>query len=406
MALTNSSAIYGTVARTLHWATSLLILVLLVLGVYMHDLPHSTDGEATTKVWFFSLHKTLGMIAFALALIRLLWSLSNTKPHPLAGAKPLQVYAAETVHWMLYAGILITPLAGYLHHLSTAGSAPIWLPVPQSLGFIPQTIELAELSGTLHFFSAGLMTISIVAHILGAVYHAVVIKDDTLNRMLPFAKLNGDQIAQPASETKPALTALGIFGVALLISGTFLKGDATQNVLPAMMSSDAPSSWNVDYADSSLEIQILQMGDVVAGSFGSWKGFIEFDPNDLETSKITAIIELGSLDLGMVTQQALSNEFLDITNYATAIWTSDSFTETDKGQYRADGILVLNGIEVPVALDFSLSFSDDMTKAFAEGIADVNRNDFKLGAEAYPTEASLGFIVRVKTVIKAVREQP
>lgn len=43
--LRNTSESYGLIAQALHWATAALILVLLPLGLYMHELPESSAAD-------------------------------------------------------------------------------------------------------------------------------------------------------------------------------------------------------------------------------------------------------------------------------------------------------------------------------------------------------------------------
>lgn len=79
MSLTNTAQRYGGVTKSFHWLTALMILTLIGLGLYA-DLPTATDAELAHKAWTFSLHKTLGVATFFVALARILWALSQLKP--------------------------------------------------------------------------------------------------------------------------------------------------------------------------------------------------------------------------------------------------------------------------------------------------------------------------------------
>ncbi len=81
MALTNTSIRYGGVTKFFHWLTALLILTLIALGLYASDLPHDTQDALTRKAWLFSLHKTLGVTVFFVALARI----SGPLPNPNRG---------------------------------------------------------------------------------------------------------------------------------------------------------------------------------------------------------------------------------------------------------------------------------------------------------------------------------
>jgi len=364
----------------------------------MHELPQGSDAEVAHKLWLYSLHKTAGVLAFVLALIRLAWALSNPKPHPLVSGKPMEIMVAETVHWMLYLGILLTPLAGYLHHLGSAGGADVWLPIPHNLPFVPQSLSFSQLSGMLHYLSALLMGVSILLHIAGALYHAVFLKDDTLTRMIPLLKLRGSEVGADGPKTMPFVAAIAIYGLVLGLGAMMMSAGPDAET-------DKPSepltaqNWDVDYDDSLLEIQTVQMGDLVVGVFEDWTTSIAFFPDNLDASKITTEIDLSSLDLGMATPQALGDDFLNTETSKTATWISTQISEIGPSRYRANGALVLNGLEVPVPMDFTLTIDDD--DAIAEGIAEVDRNSFGIGKVAYPTEDSLGFLVRIRIVIEA-----
>ena len=154
--LRNTSESYGLVAQVLHWATAALILVLLPLGLFMHELPESSAADVAYKAWFYSLHKTLGVTVFAVAVVRVIWAAIQPHPKLLNAERKLESLAAQTIHWMLYGAIICMPLTGWLHHSASVGFAPIWWPLPQDLPLVPKDPQLATFFGIAHF-STGIL---------------------------------------------------------------------------------------------------------------------------------------------------------------------------------------------------------------------------------------------------------
>ena len=79
----NTATSYGRVSRTLHWLTALLIFAAFPLGVVANRLPYDTSEALAFKAQLFSVHKTLGVAMFAVAMVRILWAcLLYTSPSP------------------------------------------------------------------------------------------------------------------------------------------------------------------------------------------------------------------------------------------------------------------------------------------------------------------------------------
>ena len=162
MAIHNTPSTYGSVAKMFHWLTALLILALIPVGIIASDLGHaiqSSGGAAdqamiSRATFLFSLHKTLGVAVFFVALARIVWAIGQTKPGLLNGDHTLEAWAAETVHWLLYGSLVAVPLSGWIHHAATTGFAPIWWPLGQSLPFIPKSEAIAQTAGTFALSSA------------------------------------------------------------------------------------------------------------------------------------------------------------------------------------------------------------------------------------------------------------
>lgn len=187
--LRNTSSGYGRVAIAFHWTMALLIVFMLALGIYMHELPQ-TD-PATFRL--YQLHKSFGFVVLALAVLRLLWRLTNPSPKLPAGMHPLEKLAAHLGHVGLYALILAIPVTGWFMVSASPWGIPTvlfntvpvpHLPVPEALGSKEQAEGVFK---TLHEYGAFLLIALIVVHIAAALKHHFIARDDTLKRMVSTA---------------------------------------------------------------------------------------------------------------------------------------------------------------------------------------------------------------------------
>ena len=152
MPLANSTRSYGGVAKTLHWLTALLIFAALPLGLVANGLADdirnpdiaSTEQDFARAAMLFSLHKTIGVTVFFVALIRITWAFVQPRPGLLNAENRMEALAAETVHWMLYGALVLVPLTGWIHHAATTGFAPIRWPFGQSLPFVAKDEAIAQ----------------------------------------------------------------------------------------------------------------------------------------------------------------------------------------------------------------------------------------------------------------------
>lgn len=399
--LRNTHQTYGSVAQWLHWLTVLLIFILFPLGVFMHELPAANAEEATYKFWFYSLHKTIGISLFFIALVRVIWALVQPHPRPLNPERGLETFAAQTVHWILYGSIIAVPLAGWLHHSALEGFAPIWWPFFQDLPLVPKDPKLAEVFGTAHFTFAALLALAIVLHIGGALKHLVIDRDHTLRRMLPGARIPDlPELGKGGHRFMPAVLAGLAFTVAIATIG-YLQTPA-QTEAQIEVGTDAGLSgvnWRVDHENSQLDIEVVQSGNPVAGSFGRWTADIRFDPQDLENAEVTAEIDVASLTLGGISQQALSADFLNAAAFPTAKFVSEDFSSTGPDEFLARGELILLGQSHPLDLPFSLDIQNG--RAVVKGAANIRRLDYGIGAKGFPGDNMVGLEIVVRLSLEA-----
>lgn len=420
----NSSLYYGSVAKTFHWLTALLMLAVFPLGYFANDLAHQITGPEfngdqaviSRAVLLFSLHKTLGLALFATALLRILWALRQPKPAPLHPDRKAEVLAAEVVHWLLYGSLVLTPLSGWIHHAATTGYAPIWWPFGQDLLFVPKSQAVADVFGGLHWLFVWTLAAALGLHIAGALKHQVIDKDATLARMLPGKAPTVDAATIGADHSKaPAFVALAIWVLVLAGGGAFgvyskaphgaavAAGSAPANTAPAPTApagSATTGNWSVQ--DGTLAISITQMGSAVSGEFGQWQADIRFDDPAAPgpAGRVEVEIAIASLSLGTVTDQAMGPDYFDSATYPTAVFAAD-IEKLSEG-YVANGTLRIRDQEVPLSLPFTLELSGNT--AVMSGTAEVNRLDFNIG-QGVQDEGSLAYAVQISVDLTATRSE-
>ncbi len=411
MSLTNSRTAYGSVTKTFHWLIALFIIANLPLGIIASEMAHAIEDPAiqtddayiSNTALLFSLHKTMGIAIFFTALFRIVWAISQPKPALLNGDKPLEAYAAETVHWLLYGALVIVPLSGWIHHAAVSGYAPIWWPLGQNLPFVPKDAGIADMFATLHHMSKDVLIVTLLLHIAGALKHHVIDKDATLRRMLP-GKISAEPTKTQPRHALPFAAAMLIWALvlgggtvqALSVADPVAETAPVQETAAAPEATDAPAapnSWTV--TDGALGITIRQMGSDTAGTFSDWSADIIYDP-ETGTGSVDVTVTIASLTLGSVTEQAMGAEYFDRATHPQATFSAE-ITQAEDG-HLATGTLTIKGNSTPVDLPFTLSIEGDTARA--QGSLSVDRRTFGIGAEG---EDNVGASVDISFDLTATR---
>jgi cytochrome b561 len=177
MRLRNTPRSYGLVAILLHWLVALTIIGLFVLGLWMVELDYYDAWYRRAP----ALHKAVGILLFLLVLLRIGWHWLGPKPEPL-GKNP-GVAIARRVHHILLILPLFVMFSGYL--ISTADGSSVDVFSLFSVPAIIQGIEGQEdIAGEVHLVLAILLIGIAALHMLAALKHHFVDRDETLRRML------------------------------------------------------------------------------------------------------------------------------------------------------------------------------------------------------------------------------
>ncbi|MGH1577229.1 cytochrome b/b6 domain-containing protein [Planktotalea sp.] len=396
MPAANTATSYGSVTKTFHWLTVLLIFTAIPLGIIANKMAYDTSEALAMKAFLFSMHKTVGVTAFFVALARIAWALKQPKPAGLHPERRAESFLAELVHWLLYGSLVLVPLTGWIHHASTSGFAPIWWPLGQNLPLVPKSEPLAALTAGLHIVFERVLIVSIILHIAGALKHHVIDKDDTLRRMLPGHVSAGTP--DNANKFAPMSAAIGVWIAAIGIGSALGVYHAHDTTSPRASLEEVQSDWQVQ--SGTLSLSTVQFGGEVNGSFEDWTAEIAFAPKDGPGShgSVRVVVSIGSLTLGSVTEQALGPDFFDVSTHPTAIFQADLMYQADG--YTAEGTLNIRGVEVPVVMPFELTLEGEV--ADMTGRLLLDRRAFKIG-DNMPDESSLSFAVNVDVALTAQR---
>jgi cytochrome b561 len=180
---------YGNVAITLHWLIALGIIANILLGLYFADLPRSDPN----KFLLTQTHKSIGLTVLVLSLARVAWRLVNPVPPLPASMNGFLRFMARTTQFLLYVLIIAIPLSGWLYVSASPLGLPTmffgqfaWPNIP-FLADLPraQKMPLGHEFHAIHVYLAWSAIVLVPIHILGALYHQFVRRDDVLARMLP-----------------------------------------------------------------------------------------------------------------------------------------------------------------------------------------------------------------------------
>jgi polyisoprenoid-binding protein YceI len=275
-----------------------------------------------------------------MVFLRIFWRLINPMPTAAKHTPLWQKSAAKIAHYALYVLMIIMPLSGWL--MSSAAGFPVSV---FGLFTLPDLIApnngVRMLMEQVHTLIAYAIIALVSIHILAALKHHFIDKDNTLRRILP---------------------VLVLFSPALLHAET------------------QPQNWYIQPAESSITFTATQNNAPIKGRFANYGFSIYFSPENLENSSVNGEIDIGSLmmDYPDAVKTALSTAWLDAGQFKIAKFKTTSISHLAKNNYAAEGELTMLSKTIPIILHFTL---EEYTPKLArvKGEASLSRSAFGIG---------------------------
>ena len=167
--MSKSAPGYNRISQVTHWASALLILGMLGIGLAMTRI-----GEGEVQEVLYNAHVGAGLVTLALTAVRLVALVVHRWPSPPPGLSPANERAFIGTHVLLYA-LLVVLLASGMGTLALSGLSL----VPGSI--VPADIENVPPRMAHHVLSKVFIALLLV-HVTGVVRYQLG-KGDTLGRM-------------------------------------------------------------------------------------------------------------------------------------------------------------------------------------------------------------------------------
>jgi cytochrome b561 len=164
---------YSKRTALMHWIIFLLVVAAFYLG---HQLDESTD--AARKLSMYPLHFLIGDLALLLVLVRIYFRKKDGEPAP-ANANPLLNKLATATHGLLNIAVIAVVVTG-IATVATSGVINALKANDPSL--IPDFHTVA--AKEFHELFIGVLFLLVVFHVLAALYHQFIVKDNLLRRIM------------------------------------------------------------------------------------------------------------------------------------------------------------------------------------------------------------------------------
>jgi cytochrome b561 len=185
MAFLNTKDGYGSLTKFCHWFVLALFTFQFAAANIMLRMDENETALGLSQGTYYNWHKSIGLVALAVALLRLLARRGGRLPD---WAPTLSIRERHFIHraeQVLYAAMFVMPVSGYLYVMAGGYGVKlfgIWdLPNPIGGGWD----TLATAAKWTHIGASYALLLTLAGHVGLVLRHQLLLKDGLLHRMLP-----------------------------------------------------------------------------------------------------------------------------------------------------------------------------------------------------------------------------
>jgi cytochrome b561 len=175
---------YGATAKWLHWLIAFIVIIMLIFGPGLEDLPLDEREQ------MIMVHSGLGTLVLILMLIRWPWRLTHEVPGPTDAMGDWQIKLSKIMHWSLYVLLVLQPILGIFQAMFITDYEVLAFGQIAYSSLAADNEQMARIFHIAHGLNAKLLTVLVLGHFAAALYHHFWQKDNVLRRMLPWTKVD------------------------------------------------------------------------------------------------------------------------------------------------------------------------------------------------------------------------
>jgi polyisoprenoid-binding protein YceI len=164
------------------------------------------------------------------------------------------------------------------------------------------------------------------------------------------------------------------------------------------------TEWEVDRAHSAINFTINHFFTPVDGSFDDYNASINFDPENLEGSRIHVVIPVESINTRNDRRDShlRSEDFFNSSQWQNITFESNSIEQTGNNEFVARGELTMRDVTREFDLPFELlgvmehPMRENTKVAGITANAELNRTDYGVGVGDWAATAVVGDRVNIR----------
>lgn len=180
---------YGGVAIFLHWTMAVLVVIVGTLGLLHDSWPRATQAK------WINVHALAGLALWGLLMLRLAWRWSHRPPDLPPDVGEFSRRTSHPVHLLMYLLLFVIPVVGIITF--------IWHGRVFDFGLfridprIPSDRATFHPTEDIHGYLAYTLFTLIGLHVLAALWHHFVRRDQVLLRIMPGHRIVRGNSGQP-----------------------------------------------------------------------------------------------------------------------------------------------------------------------------------------------------------------